>query len=205
MYPVYVITCTHPDYERPMRYVGVILTDGKTIQDRFKHHLSSDTMSGAPYLRAAIRKHGREYFYVRQIGSGNTPEQAKEMERLFIAELNTKRPNGFNLTDGGDGVRLTGDKHPMFGRKGKDNPLYGRPSPLKGRPNLKNRGLVKSQAQRQAVGKATSVRWAHRRQEIRDYVKEHPSMSISEISRQLKRDRASVSRAIQEVEQCSNA
>ena len=87
-----------------MRYVGVVLTEGKTIQKRFKQHCEpKGTGSGAPYLHAAIQKHGREWFHTEQIDEGSTPEQAAKLERRWIKDLGTKAPNGYNITEGGIG------------------------------------------------------------------------------------------------------
>lgn len=104
MFPVYLITCHHPSYGRYiMPYVGVVLKEGKTIEQRFKEHCQKD--GGAKYLSRAIEKYGREHFRVEQIDAGNTPEQALELEKWWIARLKTRAPEGgYNLTDGGEGV-----------------------------------------------------------------------------------------------------
>ena len=96
MYPVYLITNT----VNGKKYVGCILKDEKTIETRFKEHCRQ---SRAPYLHSAIKKHGKESFSIHQIAAGVSPEQALTFEALLIAELNTKTPNGYNLTDGGKG------------------------------------------------------------------------------------------------------
>ena len=103
MYPIYLITCTHPNYgQYVMPYVGVVLAEGKTIEERFEEHARKSR--GRRYrLSNAINKYGKEWFQVEQIDAGNTPEQAKELERWWIKRLGTKSPNGYNLTDGGDG------------------------------------------------------------------------------------------------------
>jgi len=75
----------------------------KPLSVRWSKHVSSAMHGSDVYLHKSIRKYGVENFRVEQIGSG-TREQALAMEQLWIAELNTKAPNGYNLTDGGDGV-----------------------------------------------------------------------------------------------------
>jgi group I intron endonuclease len=97
MYPVYLIT----NAINSKQYVGCVLTDGKTIEQRLYNHLCG--AGGATYLKRAIRCHGKEHFSIEQIGAGITPENALELEEVFIAELNTKAPNGYNLSDGGKG------------------------------------------------------------------------------------------------------
>lgn len=108
MYPVYLITCVHPTYGQCMMpYVGVVWMEGKTVEERFKQHINEQ--GGAKYLRNAVQKHGKEWFRVEQIDAGNTPEQALELEKWWIARLGTKAPNGYNITDGGRGA--PGTKH----------------------------------------------------------------------------------------------
>lgn len=51
----------------------------------------------------AIRKHGFEKFEFTVIASAYSKEDAIATEILLIAEHNTKYPNGYNLTDGGEG------------------------------------------------------------------------------------------------------
>jgi group I intron endonuclease len=80
------------------RYVGKSVD----VRRRIANHLSgSDT--GCTYLRAAIRKHGREAFTASLLERCATEREATAREQHWIAKLNT-RSHGFNLTDGGDGV-----------------------------------------------------------------------------------------------------
>jgi hypothetical protein len=52
----------------------------------------------------AILKHGPEAFSVDHIASAIDVVGLKKLERELIAQENTKMPNGFNLTGGGDGM-----------------------------------------------------------------------------------------------------
>ena len=105
MYPVYLITCIHPSYgQHPLRYVGCVLKEGKSIENRFKQHMRAGKASGAPYLSHAVHKHGKEWFTVEQIDAGTTPEDALWLERWWVKWLGTKAPYGYNLTDGGEGA-----------------------------------------------------------------------------------------------------
>lgn len=54
-------------------------------------------------IGAAIRKYGRTAFSWRELERCSSKSEAAERERHWIAELNTKVPHGFNLTEGGDG------------------------------------------------------------------------------------------------------
>ena len=56
-------------------------------------------------LGKAIKKYGEQAFTIEQIASAiGSLENLKLIEQELIKQLNTKVPNGYNLTDGGDGV-----------------------------------------------------------------------------------------------------
>lgn len=158
-FPVYLISCTHPDYGRNiMPYIGVVVTDGKTIEDRFKEHCEDRRIS---YLNSAIKKHGKAWFTVEQIDAGNTPEQALELEKFWIARLKTKAPNGYNLTNGGTGgATFTGHKHSEDTRQKMSATHKGKPKSEAHRQSL-------SAAKKGTVGNRTGhhepwspARWA---------------------------------------------
>lgn len=50
------------------------------------------------------KKYGLENFKTEKLAVCNTQEEAWELEKKFIAELDTKYPNGYNMSDGGKGV-----------------------------------------------------------------------------------------------------
>jgi len=83
----------------------------KTLEYRWKRHL------GQPLhvFGKALAKYGPEAFQLEviEVIAANTPEYLQELlnrsERKFIANFNTKVPNGYNLTDGGEGG--SGYKH----------------------------------------------------------------------------------------------
>lgn len=58
---------------------------------------------GKQCIDNAIKKYGRENFSVEVIEECSV-EQLNEREIFWIAKLNSKVPNGYNLTDGGDGI-----------------------------------------------------------------------------------------------------
>ena len=160
MYPVYLITCNHPSYLKPMRYVGVVLTEGKTVGQRFSEHIWLRGCS-SHYLHRAIKKYGKEFFTVQQIDAGKTPEQALKLEQMWVFALNTKAPNGYNLTDGGEGkagyivseetirkmsVAQLGERNPQFGKKQTAEQIQHRVTFLRGR--------VKSAEERAHISKS---------------------------------------------------
>ena len=77
---------------RPFGYIG-----------RFKDHISetySNKINTCKYLNSSIAKHGKEHFTCELILRCGLDELDK-YEQQFIAEYESKYPNGYNLTDGG--------------------------------------------------------------------------------------------------------
>ncbi|HWR15180.1 MAG TPA: NUMOD3 domain-containing DNA-binding protein [Terriglobales bacterium] len=147
MYPVYLITCFHPEYVQHLKpYVGCIVTAGKTVEDRFAEHLKG-RRSGAAYLQRAIKKYGKEWFRVEQVDAGNTPEQALELEAWWVKRLGTLAPEGgYNLTAGGRGSR---------GRKASDETRQKMSDSLKGlTPWNKGKTGIYSAETRQKMSKS---------------------------------------------------
>lgn len=79
--------------ENGMMYIG----KGKNLNSRmFSHHI------GCKYIENSINKHGNNEF-IRYVIEYCEPEDMIYWEQYYIREWNTKVPNGYNLTDGGDG------------------------------------------------------------------------------------------------------
>ena len=89
-------------------------------------------------LLGAIAKYGDENFD-RYIIEYCEPEKLVEREQYYIKEWNTKAPNGYNLTDGGEGVlnptketrnkisrANSGENGYWYGIKGEGHPTFGR-------------------------------------------------------------------------------
>lgn len=92
-------------------YVGITSDLKRRIRD---HRKAAE--AGKPYaLSNAWRKHGEPS--VSLISGAKDYETAYWLEQLFIVVHNTKAPNGYNMTDGGDGiVGLTPEKYAEMGR-----------------------------------------------------------------------------------------
>ena len=86
------------------QYVGQHV--GDDLQKYWKRnvYLSSLNIRGKTHLYRAIRKYGSENFDARTLVIVGTKDYLDYYERSFIRALNTKAPNGYNLTDGGDGT-----------------------------------------------------------------------------------------------------
>lgn len=80
-----------------IKYVGKCVK----LPNKSEKYIGSGT-----YLQSAIRKYGKEYF-CKEIIEYNieNKELLNLREQYWIKELNTKYPNGYNLTDGGDGCQ----------------------------------------------------------------------------------------------------
>jgi group I intron endonuclease len=54
-------------------------------------------------MRSAIKKYGEEKFLIETIHTCESKEEMNFVEMFYISLFNTKSPNGYNLTDGGEG------------------------------------------------------------------------------------------------------
>ena len=105
-----------------------------------------------PHFNKAIKKYGWNNFEHEIIANNITQQEAKNFEKILISKLNTMNNKmGYNMTLGGEGTlgfRFSeqvkqkmssdrkgtnsptygrcGNKHPLFGKKGKLSATYGR-------------------------------------------------------------------------------
>lgn len=93
MYAVYIITCT----VNAKQYVGI----AADLETRWRRHRNAKE---GQLIHRAIKKYGVDAFVFTHIADAFDAESAKMIERLLIAEHNTKMPHGYNMTDGGDGT-----------------------------------------------------------------------------------------------------
>ena len=91
---IYKITCKL----NGMSYIGKTT---RSLEERIAEHLRNSRTS---YIDRAIQKHGWENFTVEVLAVCKTIEELNECERKSIVEHKTKFPNGYNLTDGGEGI-----------------------------------------------------------------------------------------------------
>jgi len=78
----------------------------------------------------AIQKYGVESF-VFNVLCGGDENSIKQLEVILIAQLNTKAPHGYNLTDGGEGSigwkpTIETRKKMSQAHKGRRNGMYGK-------------------------------------------------------------------------------
>lgn len=55
-------------------------------------------------IQKALNKYGKNNFMVMVVDEAGSREVLNEKEQYWIKELNCKAPNGYNLTDGGEGL-----------------------------------------------------------------------------------------------------
>lgn len=89
-----------------MQYVGQTI---RTILQRwYCHKTESKNINDKTYFHSAIRKYGSDNFDIVELKriSCKSKQELKEkldsLEQHYISQLNTLRPNGYNLTVGGD-------------------------------------------------------------------------------------------------------
>ena len=76
-------------------YVGQTI---HSVEGRFKKHMKKDF-----YIGKAIRAHGVENFTTAILKECESKEELDRWEKHFIKSRDTMVPNGYNLTNGGEG------------------------------------------------------------------------------------------------------
>lgn len=83
------------------QYVGITRSG---VEARWKQHIAEAARGRRGAIKGAIRKYGPSLFAVESVASSNSWIDACAIERILILQHNTRAPNGYNLTPGGDGV-----------------------------------------------------------------------------------------------------
>lgn len=97
MYTIYLRT----NKVTGIQYVG----QTKNFKRRERDWKRFDEIYGNNYLTEEREKYGLENFNVVVIDHCETREEAWELEQFYIKELNTKYPDGYNMSDGGVGTK----------------------------------------------------------------------------------------------------
>ena len=95
---VYGIIYLLIDGTNDFEYVGQTT---RSLEVRFKQHAKSKKHT---YISNAIQAHGEDMFVKAILKVCYSKEELDFWEKHFIKYRDTKYPNGYNLTDGGDGV-----------------------------------------------------------------------------------------------------
>ena len=120
---IYSITCQ-------INYKPYVGQTRRPLEVRLREH-RRNISKGHSVIEVAIQKYGWENFTVKVLEVCPI-EMLNEREMYWIKKLNSKVPNGYNMTDGGDGLvgctQETRDKMSANHAdvKGEKNPRYGK-------------------------------------------------------------------------------
>jgi len=95
---VYAALCLPTD----KYYIGVTKKDLK--ERRYYHIRRALREEGVSAFHSAIRKYGEDNFVWNIISEYHNYDDALDAEQYFIKLYNTKSPDGYNMTDGGEGT-----------------------------------------------------------------------------------------------------
>lgn len=113
-------------------YVGYTKSE---LVDRWDGHVKDSQREGKSsynrILMSAIRKYGIESFVMEKIDDAANAWEAGEKEKFWIKELGSKGKNGYNMTDGGEGVKgwvMTEERRKQLSIQngGENNYWYGK-------------------------------------------------------------------------------
>jgi group I intron endonuclease len=82
------------------QYIGLT----NDIRERRYAHLHGKRSRSSSVLQRAMNKHGVNCFEFASVASCLSSANACYVEKLLIKERSTKAPNGYNMTDGGEGA-----------------------------------------------------------------------------------------------------
>ena len=115
---------------------------GKTTRDperRVIYEHLNRKKHGCQHLERAIQKYGKENFTWEILHDGILPKLLDSFEIEAIKKHNTLSPNGYNLTEGGEGGIPAQEvrKRLSDSRKGEKHPNYGKISHFAGKKHTK--------------------------------------------------------------------
>ncbi len=93
---VYGVVYTLIDGTNDFEYVGQTT---RSVEKRFKEHTNENT-----YIGRAIRDHGEDMFSTAILKECYSKEELDYWEKRLIKSRDTLAPNGYNLTEGGEGI-----------------------------------------------------------------------------------------------------
>jgi group I intron endonuclease len=97
-------------------YVGQTINK---LKERWWGHCAKTI--ACPRLYYAIKKYGKDQFYIDQIDSGSSYVELGIKEVYWIAKLNTLSPNGYNLTTGSKLCKISEETKKKIGLASKGN------------------------------------------------------------------------------------
>lgn len=143
--PILIPRIKHCPYKQPYGYIYLYTNNYNGHRYIGKHRFSEPKIdllykgSGGDHWKNALNKYGWENFDKEVLFWLDTNENLTEKERndilnqqeiFFIDLMGTfNNPHDYNETHGGDGISsdlMRGKLNPMYGKRGKDAPWYGR-------------------------------------------------------------------------------
>lgn len=119
-----------------------------SLESRMKSHITAanltslkPTRNKSRVLMRAIVKHGSDNFIIESIDTASSRFEAGEKEKYWIEKLDARGDNGYNMTDGGEGIcgyslsdshkktlseNNSGENNYFYGKCGKDSMHYGK-------------------------------------------------------------------------------
>lgn len=115
-------------------YIGITT---KTLEYRKRIHIR-DSKTKNTYFYRALRKYGEDNFTWEIIDTAKTKEELEELEKYYISLYDSfnDKGKGYNTTSGGYSLYdITEEEKQRRSEraKGKNNPMYGVESPMKGK------------------------------------------------------------------------
>ena len=112
-------------------------------------------------LHRALRKYGPGAFEWKMLMCSDDPDDLNESEIVTIRALKTKHPDGYNMTDGGEGGDTFGAKSEEEMDKLKEKMRKARTPEIRKRVADFHRGRKRSLKTRLAISQAVTGRTAH--------------------------------------------
>lgn len=135
-------------------YVGF----SKDAKYRFERHISLAERGVNRRLYDSMRKHGISNFALEIIATCDTKDEAAQLEKFWISELNSIMPHGYNMTAGGEGGNtLQGwteaEKVELYSRQAKTRTGFTHSEETRRKISDSHRGKVMSIEQRLHLSK----------------------------------------------------
>jgi group I intron endonuclease len=114
-----------------MLYIGITT---KSVEARWKRHLAWSNWSKPYSLHHAIKDFGVNNFLIDTIATASSLKELKDLEKKFIQQYDSLKPNGYNMTRGGQGVsgyKFTDEVRKVMSDKAKCRPSISPETRLK--------------------------------------------------------------------------
>lgn len=126
-------------------YVGK--TKNSLTYRKYAHKCESLTRDSNTYFHKAIRKYGWDNFKWEIIDETEDDNELNEKETYWIEELKSNiQKLGYNMSNGGEGNALIGERNPMYGKTHSDK--------TKKKMSDKLKGKTHSEESRKKIGEA---------------------------------------------------